>query len=184
MKTSFKNSFVHCIDKLDIMKKIFLFLLLVPMVSFGQTADDLNTSGNTKMNLKDYYGAINDYSRAIELKPDNVYAYYFNRGNAKKNLKDYYGAINDYSKSIELAPDYPMAYNNRAYAKDQLKDHYGAINDFSKAIELNPDFAMAYNNRGFAKYNLNDIDGACKDVRIAVSLGYVDSQNFIGDVCN
>ena len=36
MKTSFKNSFVYCIDKLDIMKKLFLLLLLVPMVSFGQ----------------------------------------------------------------------------------------------------------------------------------------------------
>ena len=32
MKTSFKNSFVHCIDKLDMMKKLLL-LLLVPMVS-------------------------------------------------------------------------------------------------------------------------------------------------------
>ena len=36
MKTSFKNSFVHCIDKLDVMKKLLLLLLLVPMVSFGQ----------------------------------------------------------------------------------------------------------------------------------------------------
>ena len=36
MKTSFKNSFVHCIDKLDIMKKLLLLLLIVPMVSFGQ----------------------------------------------------------------------------------------------------------------------------------------------------
>ena len=32
MKTSFKNSFVHCIDKLYIMKKLLL-LLIVPMVS-------------------------------------------------------------------------------------------------------------------------------------------------------
>ena len=28
MKTSFKNSFVHCIDKLDIMKKLILLLML------------------------------------------------------------------------------------------------------------------------------------------------------------
>jgi len=34
------------------MKKLLLLLLLVPMVSFGQTAADLNTSGNTKKNLK------------------------------------------------------------------------------------------------------------------------------------
>ena len=33
MKTSFKNSFVYCIYKLDIMKKLLLLLLLVTMVS-------------------------------------------------------------------------------------------------------------------------------------------------------
>ena len=42
MKTSFENSFVHCIDKFDIMKKLLLLLLLVPMVSFGQTKDSIN----------------------------------------------------------------------------------------------------------------------------------------------
>ena len=118
------------------MKKLLLVLFLAPMVSFGQTADDLNTSGNTKMNLKDYYGAINDYSRAIELKPDNVYAYYFNRGNAKKNLKDYYGAISDYSKAIELNPDYASAYYSRGIAKYDLNDIGGACKDARKAVSL------------------------------------------------
>ena len=41
MKTGFKNSFVHCIDKLDIMKKLLFVLLLVPMVSFGQNKSGL-----------------------------------------------------------------------------------------------------------------------------------------------
>ena len=41
MKTSFENSFVHCIDKLYIMKKLLLLLLLVPMVSCS--SDDDNT---------------------------------------------------------------------------------------------------------------------------------------------
>jgi len=139
--------------------------------------------GNAKVDLKDYYGAISDYSKAIELDPDDASTYY-NRGTNKSKLKDYYGAIEDYSKAIELKPDYAYAYYNRGYAKYELKDYYGAISDYSKAIEINPDYTNAYNNRGFAKYNLNDIDGACKDVRIAVSLGYVDSQNFIGQICN
>ena len=38
MKTSSKNSFVYCNDKFDIMKKLLLLLLLVPMVSFGQNS--------------------------------------------------------------------------------------------------------------------------------------------------
>ena len=128
-----------------------------------------------------YNGAISDFTAAIRIKPDYDFAY-FQRAYVKAELKDYYGAISDYSKAIELDPD--NAYNGRGYAKIKLKDYYGAINDYSKAIELDPDDAVAYYYRGFAKYYLNDIGGACKDVRIAVSLGYVDSPNFIGQICN
>ena len=44
MKTSFKNSFVHCIDILDIMKKLLILLFLVPIVSCS--SDDDSDSGN------------------------------------------------------------------------------------------------------------------------------------------
>ena len=54
-----------------------------------------------KDELKDYYGAIEDYSKSLELNPDDVNAYN-NRVNAKDDLKDYNGAINDFSKAIEL----------------------------------------------------------------------------------
>ena len=142
--------------------------------------------GVAKDELKDYYGAISDYSKAIELSPDGAartYSYH-ERAYVKGKLKDYYGAISDYSKAIELNPDYASAYYNRGIAKAKLKDYYGAISDYSKAIELDPDDFSNYFNRGVAKARLYDIDGACKDVRIAVSLGYVDSQNFIGQICN
>ena len=65
-----------------------------------------------------------------------------------------------------------------------LKDYYGAIGDYSKSIEIDPDYTSAYVNRGFVKYNLNDIGGACKDVKKAVRLGFIDSQNFLGQECN
>ena len=50
MKTSFKNSFVNCIDKLYIMKKL-LFLLIVPMVSFGQM--DYYVSAKGGLNVRE-----------------------------------------------------------------------------------------------------------------------------------
>ena len=34
IKTGFENSFVYCVDKLDIMKKLLLLLLLVPITSW------------------------------------------------------------------------------------------------------------------------------------------------------
>ena len=49
----------------------------------------------------DVQGAIEDYSQAITIDPQNVTAY-FNRGNAKVNLGDKEGACHDYKKVTAL----------------------------------------------------------------------------------
>ena len=67
-----------------------------------------------KDDLKDYNGAIADYTKAIELNPNYANAYY-NRGISKHNLKDYNGAISDYNKAIEIDPNYANAYYNRGF---------------------------------------------------------------------
>ena len=64
------------------MKKLLILLLIVPIISFGQTAKEYIKSGNQKDDTKDYNGAISDYTKAIELNPDAAVAYY-NRGNSK-----------------------------------------------------------------------------------------------------
>ena len=55
--------------------------------------------GLDKYNDGDYYGAISDLSKAIEINPRKHKAYY-NRGLAKKTIKDYSGAISDYKKEL------------------------------------------------------------------------------------
>ena len=84
------------------MKK-FLFLLsvLLVTVSFGQTAEVYNAKGNTKRYLKDYRGAIVDFTKAIELDPTNGY-YYSHRALAKYALSYIDGACLDWSKAGEL----------------------------------------------------------------------------------
>ena len=127
-----------------------------------------NNRGISKDDLKDYYGAIADFTKAISLNPDYAYAYY-NRGLSKNYLKDYYGAIADFTKAISLNPDYVKAYYNRGNSKYGLKDYYGAITDFTKAISLKPDYADAYNNRGISKENLGQY--YCSDYKKACDLG-------------
>ena len=46
--------------------------------------------GFVKNGLKDYAGAIEDYTKAIELDPKSAVVYY-NRGFVKNGLKDYAG---------------------------------------------------------------------------------------------
>ena len=83
------------------MKKLILLLLLIPIVSFGQTDTEYFDSGNDKAEAKDYYGAISDYTKAIEINPNNNEAY-MNRGLSKADLNDLTGACADWKKAASL----------------------------------------------------------------------------------
>ena len=114
---------------------LFTLALLISFSSFGQTAEEYFNSGYDKAQVKDYYGAIADYTKAIELNPNDADAYY-NRGNSKRNLKDYYGGIADYTKAIELNPNYANAFLNRGISKEILGDLNCACADLKKAARL------------------------------------------------
>ena len=107
--------------------------------------------GVDKYNAGNYQGAIDDYTKAIDVDPQNAYAYY-NRGKAKYDLLDYQGAIADYTKAIEINPQHAVAYDNRCYTRNSLGDHKGAISDCNKAIVIYPQYAGAYANHGVAKH--------------------------------
>ena len=125
--------------------------------------------GNTKASLGQYFAAISDYNKAIQLKPDHAMAYY-NRGLAKYHLGQYLAAISDYDKAIQLEPNDAIAYSNRGAAKADLGQHFAAIKDFDKAIQLEPNVANAYNNRGAAKAKLEQYFAAISDYDKAIQL--------------
>ena len=68
--------------------------------------------GLAKLNLDDYEGAIQDYSKAIELNPNYFHAYMY-RGVAWHNLRKYEEAMADYAQAIALEPRDAYVYANR-----------------------------------------------------------------------
>jgi tetratricopeptide (TPR) repeat protein len=68
-----------------------------------------NLRGTSKYNLRDYKGALEDYTKAIEINPKDTQSYYW-RGALKFNSQDYQGAIGDYSLVIALSPNNGDAY--------------------------------------------------------------------------
>lgn len=66
------------------------------------TAQNYYENGNIKFKSKDYKGAIEDYSNAINLSPECSFCYQL-RGFSKGELNDYDGSISDYKKAIELS---------------------------------------------------------------------------------
>ncbi|MCY4605898.1 MAG: tetratricopeptide repeat protein [Gemmatimonadetes bacterium] len=126
-----------------------------------------------------YSDAIENFTKAIELKPDYAEVYY-DRGLAYHSLVyhsrayhskgEYDHAILDYTKAIELKPDYAEAYHARGSAYGGQDENYRAIQDLTKAIELNPDAAEAYAVRG-GNYNIQgEFDRAIQDSTKAIEL--------------
>jgi len=79
---------------------LIIFCLFITTLAYAQTAEDYFNSGFDKYNQQDYKGAIQDYTKAIELNPNYTDAYH-NRGVAKGYLQDYRGEIQDYNKAEE-----------------------------------------------------------------------------------
>ena len=120
------------------MKKLFLLLLFIPFVSFGQSAEDYFNSGQLKGKLQDYSGALSDFNKAIELDPNYDKAYY-NRGKIQVYLNNYYDANEDYTKCIEVSSTKAViaaAYVNRGLLKADFDDISGACLDWIKAANL------------------------------------------------
>ncbi len=144
-------------------------MLAVSENAYANNSSFFYKRGYEKAEKGDHYGAISDYTRAIELNRNDGDAY-FNRALSKSKLKDYYGAISDYTKVIELNSNDDMAYYNRGLIKQKLKDYYGAISDATKAIEINPKYDKAYANRGLAKHKLENYYGAISDYTRAIEI--------------
>lgn len=91
--------------------------------------------GNLRDRSDNLNGALNDFSKAIELNPDYTLAYN-NRGIIKGSMKDYKGALADFSKAIDLEPGYADAYYNRGNVHYYLKQFNEACSDWSRAEYL------------------------------------------------
>ena len=111
------------------------FMLAASEKAYAENAEFYYKRAINKAEEGDFYGAIADYSKAIEINPRYSKAYN-NRGNAKRSLKDYDGAIADYSKTIEINPNNGSAYKNRGIAKELIGDLKGACADWRRASAL------------------------------------------------
>ncbi|HAH23435.1 MAG TPA: hypothetical protein DCL77_06725 [Prolixibacteraceae bacterium] len=151
-------------------KLIFLLLVLISNLAFSQlNINQYIRVGETRIQIGNYVGAIENFNIVIKFKPYLPEPYYF-RGVAKHQLDDFRGAILDYNKAIEIKPYYPDAYMHRGLAYLELKDYAKAIADYNQAIELDPKNEDIYNNRGIAKISMKDIDGAIADYDKALEI--------------
>ena len=125
--------------------------------------------GNVLMMIGQVNMAIERYSHAIGLNPNNA-STYNNRGAAYSDKNEIDRAIDDYTQAIELDTDYADAYYNRGNACHNKREYDRAIVDYNRAIELKPNYAEAYYNRGVTYSEKSDFDSAIVDYNRAIEL--------------
>ncbi|KAK5006101.1 hypothetical protein LTR28_006904, partial [Elasticomyces elasticus] len=126
-------------------------------------ADALKAEGNKLFAAKDFQGAVEKFSEAIKLQPDN-HVLYSNRSGAYASLKDYTHALEDANKTVEIKPDWAKGWGRKGTAHHGEGDLVSAMDAFEKALELEPSNAQA-------KSGLDSVKRAIEDEAKADGLG-------------
>jgi hypothetical protein len=113
-----------------------------PAPAPARDAKSYYASGETFRSRGDYVTAIEEYTQAIRLDPNFVYAY-AGRGFAYGYKGDYDRAIADCTQAIRLDPNLANAYNTRGFAYYGKKDYDRAIADYEAALRINSNHPYA-----------------------------------------
>jgi len=145
--------------------------------------------------MKDYAGALTDYSIFLEQRPDQPEVL-FSRGILRYQLKKYEQAREDFQRLLQLPPGEtqtihfnkaarvgganqilttqsstaPLIYNYLGMVDMALRNYKGAIAWLDSAILLDPREADYFVNRGLAWQNAGDSTAALKNYRHALTL--------------
>ena len=169
LEESYQNTIKHCNQNIDLN---------------SNDSQSYMNRGFAKLNLRDYKGAIEDFSKIIQIKLNTDYVAwaYTNRGMCLAKLSKYKEAIADFNKSIELNPNDAGVYSNRGLSKLHLGLYKESILDFDKSIELNPNDAGVYSNRALANLNLGQHKKAIKDCNKGIELNPndINAYNYRG----
>ena len=119
--------------------------------------------------MGDFDQGIADCTVAIELDPQNAWAY-VRRGNAHHENGDFDEAIADYTAAIRLDPNNAGNYCDRGFTYWSMGEFDQAIADCSEAIRLDPHMASAYAYRGAAHRRNGNFEQAVADCTEVIRL--------------
>ena len=167
--------------------------------------------GVCQLLIKQYTGAVNSFSEAIQLNPTNPFLY-MNRAAARAEMIDFISsidnsyhtitldsdpakrlhhsttrtysydeAIEDMNKVIKLYPDFAEAYFNRGNLMAISGKLPEAYDDYTKAIELDKNMGEAYYNRGLVQIFMKDTRKGCMDLSKAGELGIERAYEVLGE---
>ena len=123
---------------------------------------DYAKRGDDQFRFGRYQAAIDDYTQAIKIEPNDA-RYYYARAMAEGMSGADDAEWSDLDTVAHLNPHFAGVYNARGAIKQKRGDLDGAISDFTSAINLAPQSFKHYCNRGLVKYEKGELEGAAHD---------------------
>jgi tetratricopeptide (TPR) repeat protein len=139
------------------------YLLQAVSEDFGSEMAEGKTGGHSKYNK-----AFQDFSKAIELNPSYLKAYWARATVRSSKSESERAIMDDYDRAIKIAPDNAEAYYERGggylkYDREEL-----ALADYTRAIAIDPNYADALINRGSIYVRKGDFFNAFQDYDKAI----------------
>lgn len=147
------------------MKTIISLLLFIASTTFAhaqKTVKEHISSATMKHAMQDLKGAIEDYTKALELDTNQVEAY-VGRGTCHMSLGNQQDARADYLKYLERDPMNLDLYYSVAITYLSENNHAGALPHLDKAIQINPDYPPNRTMRGQILSYLGYTVSGCTD---------------------
>ena len=178
-------------SRLIFLTSFSIFLVSMPYGIFAKNNKDvfnldrsreLLLEGYIQSDFDNHHLAIEYFTEAIRLNPNNFYAF-FSRAYSKNQIQDIAGAWDDLNKVLEIDPNIGVAFYNRGIVNAKLGHKFSSIRDYSRAINKNVELKNAYAARGILKSNIGDIKGACLDWKKASENNNEKATSWVQKYC-
>ena len=113
--------------------------------------------------------AVQNYKKALSIKPDYAKAHY-NLGSVLQELGKLHDSVKSYENSIALEPENAQAHNNLAIVLRELDQLEEAEASCRKAIVLDPEYAEAHSCLSIILYANGDLNSALESIKKAYSI--------------
>lgn len=118
-----------------------------------EKAERIKAQGNDHMKKEEFERAIELYTQAIDLDPNNQ-VFYCNRAAAHSKMNNHYAAVEDCKRAIDMDPNYSKAYGRMGLAYSSVEKHKEAVECFNKALSLEPENESYKSNLQLAQEKL------------------------------
>jgi len=152
-------------ELIDDIPNLFDWLIKIDVLNEQEKNGMCIWRGRTYYQMEEYSSALTDFTKAIELQPENGNNYNW-RGSTYYQMKEYSSALTDFTKAIELQPENEYNYYWRGVIYSAMGDYPAALESAVRAEVLarrtddKNVLASTLSTQGIARFRLGDAQAA------------------------